>query len=73
VGPHKHAQPRLGRWCLRLLLLVVELQILKGLEYSLHQLILVGNELLNLRVGLVLSVAALTIAVVPSVHHVRGF
>jgi hypothetical protein len=38
-----------------------------------HQLVLVGNELLNLRVGLVVGVAALAVAVVPCVHHVSGF
>jgi hypothetical protein len=56
-----------------LLLLVVGLQMLKGLQYCLHQLILVGNEMLYLRVGLVVGIATLTIAVVPCVHHLRGF
>jgi hypothetical protein len=48
-----------------------------------HQLVLVGNEFLNLWVGivglvvavaaLVVAVAALAVAVVPCVHHLRGF
>jgi hypothetical protein len=49
------------------------------LEYSLHELILSGYELLNLRffvgVGVVgLVVAGLTVArIVPCVHHLRDF
>jgi hypothetical protein len=38
-----------------------------------HQVILVGNELLNLKVGLVVGVAALVVAVVPCVPHLRDF
>jgi hypothetical protein len=55
------------------MMLLVGLHMLKGLQYCLHWLILVGNELLYLRVGLVVGVATLTIAVVPCVHHLRGF
>jgi hypothetical protein len=61
---------------LLLLGLRVRLQMLKGLQHNLHQLVLVGNELLNLRVGivgLVVAIPALAIAVVPHVHHLRGF
>jgi hypothetical protein len=47
--------------------------MLTGLQYYMHQVILVGNELLNLKVGLVVGVAALAVAVVPCVHHLRGF
>jgi hypothetical protein len=47
--------------------------MLKGLQHILHQLVLDGNELLNLRVGLVVGVAILAIVVVPHVHHLRGF
>jgi hypothetical protein len=47
--------------------------MLKGLQHILHQLVLDGNELLNLRVGLIVGVAALAIVVVPHVHHLRGF
>jgi hypothetical protein len=46
------------------------------LEYSLHELILSGYELLYLRdVGVVgLVVAGLTVArIVPCVHHLRDF
>jgi hypothetical protein len=78
MGPQKFAQPRLGWWwrCLLLLLLLlmwVRSQMLKGLQYYLHQLVLVGNELLDLRVGLVVEVVVLAIAVVPCAHHLRGF
>jgi hypothetical protein len=47
--------------------------MLKGLQYCLHQLILVGYKLLNLRVSLVVGVAALAIEDVPCVCHLRGF
>jgi hypothetical protein len=47
------------------------------LEYSLHELILSGYELLYLRdvIGVVrLAVAGLTVAwIVPCVHHLRDF
>jgi hypothetical protein len=58
---------------LLLLQLRVRLQMLKSLQHFLHQLVLVGNELFNLGVGLDVGVAALTIAVLPCVHHLRGF
>jgi hypothetical protein len=45
----------------------------KSLQHCLHQLVLVGNELFNLGVGLVVGVATLAIAVVPCVHHLRDF
>jgi hypothetical protein len=45
----------------------------KSLQHCLHQLILVGNKLFNLGVGLVVGVAALAIVVVPHVHHLIGF
>jgi hypothetical protein len=47
--------------------------MLKSLPHCLLQLVLVGNELFNLGVGLVVGVAALAIVVVPCVHHLRGF
>jgi hypothetical protein len=56
-----------------LLLLWVRLLMLKSLQHYLHQLVRDGNELVNLGVGLVVGVAALVIAVVPCVHHLRGF
>jgi hypothetical protein len=51
----------------------VRLQMVKCLEYNLHEQILSGYELLYLRV-LGLAVAGLTIAhIVPYVHHLRDF
>jgi hypothetical protein len=47
--------------------------VLESLQHFLHQLVLVGNELFNLGVGLVVGVATLAIAVVHCVHHLRGF
>jgi hypothetical protein len=47
--------------------------MLKGLQHCLHQLVLVGDELLKLRASLVVGVAALTVVVVPRVHHLRCF
>jgi hypothetical protein len=49
------------------------LHMLKSLQHYLHQVVLVLNELFNLGVGLVVGVAALAVAVVPLVHHLRGF
>jgi hypothetical protein len=46
--------------------------MLDGLQYCLHQLVLIGNELFDLRVGLVTGIAALAIAVVPCIHYLRG-
>jgi hypothetical protein len=46
--------------------------MLKSLQHCLHQLVLVSNELFNLGFGLVVGVAALAVAVVPCVHHLRG-
>jgi hypothetical protein len=45
----------------------------KSVQHYLHLLVLVGDELLNLGVGLVICVAALVVSVVPHVHHLRGF
>jgi hypothetical protein len=47
--------------------------MLKSLQHCLHRLVLAGYELFNLGVVLVVGVAALSIAVVPCVHHLRGF
>jgi hypothetical protein len=49
------------------------LHMLKSFQHYLHQVVLVGNELFNLGVGLVVGVAAPAVAVVPLVHHLRGF
>jgi hypothetical protein len=47
--------------------------MLKSLQHHLHQLLLVGIELFDLGVGLVVGVAALAVVVVPHVHHLRCF
>jgi hypothetical protein len=47
--------------------------MLKSLQHCLHQLVLVGNELFDLGVGLVVGVATLTVALVPHVHHLKYF
>jgi hypothetical protein len=64
-------------WWLLLVNLQVRLQIVECLDYSLHELILSGYELLYLWVvvgGVSLVVAGLTIAwIVPCVHHLRDF
>jgi hypothetical protein len=79
VSPKKFTKSRLRWWWWLLLLLNlrVPLQMVKCLEYSLHELILSGYELLYMRVvvGVVgLAVAGLTIAqIVPCVHHLRDF
>jgi hypothetical protein len=55
----------------------VRLQMVECLEYSLHELILSGYELLYPRVvvgGVGLAIAGLTVApIVPCVHHLRDF
>jgi hypothetical protein len=55
----------------------VQLKMVECLEYSLHELILSGYELLYLRVvvGLVgLAIVGLTVAwIVPCIHHLRDF
>jgi hypothetical protein len=63
---------------LLLLNLLVWLQLIKGLEHCLHQLVLCSQELLYLWVVVVgivgLSVAGLAVAVVvPRVHHLECF
>jgi hypothetical protein len=60
---------------LLLVSLLVGLQIIEGLQYNLHQLILGGNQLLEVDrvVRVVVVVAGLAIAlVVPCVHHLTG-
>jgi hypothetical protein len=52
--------------------LLVGLHIIEGLQYSLHKLILGGNQLfgVDIVVGVVVVVAGLAIAlVIPCVHH----
>jgi hypothetical protein len=64
-------------WWLLLVNLQVRLQMVECLDYSLHELILSGYELLYLWVvvgGVSLVVAGLTVAwIVPYVHHLRDF
>jgi uncharacterized membrane protein YhaH (DUF805 family) len=79
VSPQKFAKSGLRWWWWWLLLvnLLVRLQMVECLEYSLHKLILSGYELLHLKVviGVVgLAVAGLTVTlIVPRVHHLRDF
>jgi hypothetical protein len=55
----------------------VRVEMVECLEYILHELILIGYELLYLRVvvGVVgLAIASLTVAqIVPCVRHIRDF
>jgi hypothetical protein len=54
--------------------LLVRLQMVECLEYSLHELILSGYELLYLWFVVGLVVAGLTVAqIVHCVHHLRDF
>jgi hypothetical protein len=54
--------------------LQVPLQMVECLEYSLHELILSGYELLYLRVVVGFVIVGLTFAwIVPCVHHRRDF
>jgi hypothetical protein len=76
VSPQKFSKSRLTWWWWLLLVnLRVQLQMVECLEYSQHELILSGYELLYLRVavGVVgLAVAGLAIVgIVPCVHHLR--
>jgi hypothetical protein len=57
--------------------MLVQLQMIECLEYSLHKLLLSGYELLHLRVvaGVIgWAIAGLTVGlIVPCVHHLRYF
>jgi hypothetical protein len=72
--------PKLGLrwwWLLLMLCLVVWLELIECLEHCLHQLVLLGQELLHLWIIVVsivgLSIVGLTIAVIiPCVHHLRN-
>jgi hypothetical protein len=55
--------------------LLVGLQVVEGLQYSLHQLILHNNQLLEVNgvIGVIVVVARLAVAlVVPCIHHLTG-
>jgi hypothetical protein len=66
---------RWRRWgCLLLMSLLVRLHVVEGLQYNLHQMVLCGNQLLEIDgVIIVIGVARLAIPlVVPCVHHLTG-
>jgi hypothetical protein len=76
ASSQKFSQMRLVRWqgrrCLLLVRLLVRLHVVDGLQYNLHQIVLGGNQLLEID-GVVGVVAGLAIAlVVPCVHHLIG-
>jgi hypothetical protein len=51
-------------------LLLVGLHVVKGLQHGLHQLVLFGEQLLQVSIAVVIVVAGLAIALaVPCVHH----
>jgi hypothetical protein len=54
-------------------LLLVRLHVVKGLQYILHQIVLGGNQLLEIDGVVVVGVTRLAIALVIScVHHLTG-
>jgi hypothetical protein len=60
------------RWrCLLLVSLLIGLHIIEGLQYSLHKLILGGNQLfvVDIVVGVVVVVGLATALAIPYVHH----
>jgi hypothetical protein len=53
--------------------LLVRLHVVEGLQYSLHQIVLGGNQLLEIDGVVGVGVAGLAIALaVPCVHHLTG-
>jgi hypothetical protein len=67
----------LVRWqgwgCLLLVSMLVRLHVVECLQYNLHQVVLGGNQLLEVDGIVVGGVVGLAIALaVPSVHHVTG-
>jgi hypothetical protein len=51
-------------------LLPVRLHVVKGLQYNLHQIVLGGDQLLEIDGVVIVGVSGLAIAlVVPCVHH----
>jgi hypothetical protein len=70
VSSQELSQMRLVRWWRWGYLLLVGLHVVEGLQHSLHQLSLGGEQLLQVSVVVVVVVAGLAIAlVVPGVHH----
>jgi hypothetical protein len=77
VSSHELSQMGLVRWqgwrCLLLVRLLGRLHVVKGLQYKLHQIILGGDQLLEIDGVVVGGVAGLAIALaVPCVHHLIG-
>jgi hypothetical protein len=67
------SQMRLVRWRGWRCFLLVRLHVVEGLQYSLHRIVLAGNELLEIDGVVVGGVAGLVIALpVPCVHHLTG-
>jgi hypothetical protein len=61
------------RWWGWRCLLLVRLHVVKGLQYILHQIVLGGNQLLEIDGVVVVGVTRLAIALVIScVHHLTG-
>jgi hypothetical protein len=74
ASSQKLSQTRLVWWqrwrCLLMMFLMVGLQVVEGLQYDLHQLILHSNQLLEVdRVVGVVVVGLAVALVVPCVHH----
>jgi hypothetical protein len=64
---------RLVRWRGWRCFLLVRLHVVEGLQYSLHRIVLAGNELLEIDGVVVGGVAGLVIALpIPCVHHLTG-
>jgi hypothetical protein len=73
ASSQKLNQMRLLRWRGRRCLLLVRLHVVEGLQYSLHQIVLGGNQLLKIDGVVGVGVAGLAIALaVPCVHHLTG-
>jgi hypothetical protein len=77
VSSQKLSQTRLMRWqgqrWLLLVRLLVRLHVVEDLQYSLHQIVLGGNQLLKIDGVIGVGVAGLAIALaLPCVHHLTG-
>jgi uncharacterized membrane protein YhaH (DUF805 family) len=70
VSSQELRQTRLVWWWRWGCLLLVGLHVVKGLQHGLHQLVLFGEQLLQVSIAVVIVVAGLAIALaVPCVHH----
>jgi hypothetical protein len=68
---------RLVRWrgqrCLLLVRPLVRLHVVEGLHYSLHQIVLCGDQLLKIDgIAGVCAVGLAIALIVPCVHHLTG-